>query len=91
MASGKTPGHGLSNGIPIFLDQIIETLTIEQSSDLARSELQVSGLPGGGSISEVGDSAAQHARYVLAQQGFGALSKWCVTTAMSAKRSRISP
>src|SRR6202035_4616239 len=66
MASGKTPGHGLSNGIPIFLDQIIETLTIEQSSDFARSEF-VSGPPGGGSISEVGDSAAEHAEYVLAQ------------------------
>jgi len=50
----------------MFLDQIIETLTIEQSSDLARSEL-VSGLPGGGSSSEVSDSAAQHGRCVLAQ------------------------
>ena len=50
----------------MFLDQIIETLTIEQSSDLARSEL-VSGLPGGGSISEVGDRAAQHGRCLLAQ------------------------
>jgi signal transduction histidine kinase len=61
----KTTDHELSNGIPVFLDQIIETLTIEQSSDLARSEL-VSGLPGGGSISEVGDRAAQHGRCLLA-------------------------
>src|ERR1700693_3407210 len=70
MASGrpepKTTDHELSNGIPMFLDQIIETLTIEQSSDLARSKL-VSGLPGGGSISEVGDRAAQHGRCLLAQ------------------------
>lgn len=62
----RTTDNELTNGIPLFLDQLIDTLTIEQSSNPERSEF-VSGLPGGGSNSEVGEMAALHGRYLLAQ------------------------
>ena len=48
----------LARGIPIFLDQLIETLNIEQTSDAARS-----------SSSEIGAMAALHGRDLL-ERGF---------------------
>lgn len=55
----------LKNGVPIFLDQLIRTLIVEQSSKPMRSQ-RISGLGGGGvAISEIGTSAALHARELL--------------------------
>jgi signal transduction histidine kinase len=56
------------NGIPIFLDQLIKTLTIEQTAESARSRL-LSGSPGGGSSSEIADAATLHGRDLL-KSGF---------------------
>jgi signal transduction histidine kinase len=58
----------LANGIPIFLDQIIETLRIEQTSDRWRSA-ETSGVAGGGTASKIGDAATLHGRALL-DQGF---------------------
>ena len=54
------------HGIPVFLDQLIETLAVEQTSDAVRGRA-VSGAPGGGSVSEVGEMATLHGRELLAQ------------------------
>ncbi len=67
---GNRPGRSateeqLQNGIPLFLDQLIRTLQVEQSSEPLKSEL-ISGPAGGGvALSEVSVSAAQHGKDLL--------------------------
>jgi signal transduction histidine kinase len=60
----------LMHGIPLFLDQLIKTLQVEQTSEPMKSR-KVSGPAGGGTpvLSEMGASAALHGRELL-QQGF---------------------
>jgi signal transduction histidine kinase len=60
----------LTHGIPLFLDQLIKTLQVEQTSEPMRSR-EVSGPAGGGGpvLSEMGAAAALHGRELL-QQGF---------------------
>jgi signal transduction histidine kinase len=60
----------LTHGIPLFLDQLIKTLEVEQTSDPMLSRI-VSGPSGGGNPpqSEMGASAALHGRELM-QQGF---------------------
>jgi signal transduction histidine kinase len=60
----------LVHGIPLFLDQLIKTLQLEQTSDPMRSR-EVSGPSGGAHPvpSEMGAAAALHGRELL-QQGF---------------------
>jgi signal transduction histidine kinase len=58
----------LLHGIPIFIDQLIKTLRIEQSADPARG-LEVSGRPGGGANSEIEVTAALHGREMM-KRGF---------------------
>jgi signal transduction histidine kinase len=69
LASPPT-GAELQHGIPLFLDQLIKTLQVEQTSEPLRS-LSVSGPPGGGRpvLSEIGESAALHGRERL-EHGF---------------------
>ncbi|PWF43119.1 sensor histidine kinase [Massilia glaciei] len=68
---GNRPGRSateaqLQNGIPLFLDQLIRTLRVEQSPQRHNSEL-ISGPAGGGvALSEVSVSAAQHGKDLLA-------------------------
>lgn len=70
----KRPGRSassiqLQNGVPLFLEQLIKTLEIEQTSNPLASRA-VSGHAGGAStLSEVGASAAQHGKALL-QLGF---------------------
>jgi signal transduction histidine kinase len=55
----------LQNGIPLFLDQLIKTLRVEQTSQPMDSR-RISGPSGGGaSPSEIGKSAAEHGRALL--------------------------
>jgi signal transduction histidine kinase len=56
--SKPTTDIKLAHGIPIFLDQLIETLTLEQGSEAPRS-----------STSEIGSMAALHGRDLL-ERGF---------------------
>jgi len=60
----------ITHGIPLFLDQLIKTLEVEQTSEPLRSR-KVSGPAGGGGPwkSELGSTAALHGRELL-QQGF---------------------
>jgi signal transduction histidine kinase len=58
----------LLHGIPIFLDQLIKTLRIEQTSEPMQSR-KVSGITGGGAASEIGTSATLHGRELL-KRGF---------------------
>lgn len=68
---GERPGRSateaqLQSGIPLFLDQLIRTLRVEQSRQPLNSEL-ISGPAGGGvALSEVSVSAAQHGKDLLA-------------------------
>jgi hypothetical protein len=63
-----TPAE-LTHGIPLFLDQLIKTLEVEQTSEPMLSR-RVSGPSGGGPRkSELGTAAALHGRELL-QQGF---------------------
>lgn len=57
-------------GIPLFLDQLVKTLRVEQTSEPMRSR-KVSGPSGGGTpvLSEIGVTAAQHGRELL-QRGY---------------------
>jgi signal transduction histidine kinase len=66
----KTTEDQLKYGIPIFLDQLIKTLKVEQTTQPMRSRT-VSGPSGGGkpTTSEIGESATQHGRELM-QQGF---------------------
>jgi signal transduction histidine kinase len=55
----------LQNGVPLFLDQLIRTLRMEQTSAPMNSR-KISGPSGGGaSLSEIGETAAQHGRELL--------------------------
>jgi signal transduction histidine kinase len=56
-------GNELDHGVPIFLDQLIETLTIEQASEPLRNRMG-SDLPRA-SVSEIGSIAALHGRDLL--------------------------
>ena len=59
----------LEHGIPLFLDQLIKTLRVEQTSEPMRSR-KVSGPSGGNPVlSEIGAAAARHGRELL-QHGF---------------------
>lgn len=60
----------LEHGVPLFLDQLIKTLRVEQTSEPLRSR-KVSGPSGGGGavFSEIGASATLHGRELL-QRGF---------------------
>ena len=64
-----TPAE-LTHGIPLFLDQLIKTLEVEQTANPMLSR-KVSGPAGGGNQvpSEMGAAAALHGRELL-QQGF---------------------
>jgi signal transduction histidine kinase len=65
----KVAGEGLAHGIPRFLDQLIKTLEVEQTSEPMRSR-RVSGPAGGGAVvSEIAATAALHGRE-LSEQGF---------------------
>jgi len=56
----------LQNGVPLFLDQLIQTLRTEQTSKPMDSR-RISGPSGGGaSISEIGQAAALHGRELMA-------------------------
>jgi signal transduction histidine kinase len=65
----KVAGQHLAHGIPRFLDQLIKTLEVEQTSEPMRSR-RVSGPAGGGAVvSEIAATAALHGRE-LSEQGF---------------------
>jgi signal transduction histidine kinase len=59
----KATGRELEHGIPLFLDQLITTLRVEQTSEPKLSR-KVSGLAGGGppGASEIGATATLHGR-----------------------------
>lgn len=65
-ASAKENAHG----VPLFLDQLIKTLQVEQSSQPFLSHI-VSGPAGGGAptLSELGETAARHGRELM-DRGF---------------------
>jgi signal transduction histidine kinase len=66
----RATGRELEHGIPHFLDQLITTLRLEQTSEPKRSR-RVSGPSDGGALgaSEIGATAALHGRELL-QQGY---------------------
>jgi len=65
----KLASQELAHGIPRFLDQLIKTLEVEQTSEPMRSR-RVSGPAGGGAVvSEIAATAALHGRE-LSEQGF---------------------
>jgi signal transduction histidine kinase len=65
----KGAGKELAHGIPSFLDQLIKTLEVEQTSEPMRSR-KISGPSGGGAVvSEIAATAALHGRE-LSEQGF---------------------
>jgi len=67
--SPKGAGKELAYGVPSFLDQLIKTLEVEQTSEPMRSR-RVSGPSGGGAVvSEIAATAALHGRE-LSEQGF---------------------
>src|SRR6185437_3181977 len=66
------PAHGpLEHGIPLFIEQLIETLQVEHVREpLARGEISTSHSEGGApKFSEIGGSAVQHGRELL-KRGF---------------------
>ena len=64
--SATTTPDELRHGIPMFLDQLIKTLEIEQTHHPLRSR-KVSGPAGGGKpvLSEIGETAARHGKALL--------------------------
>jgi signal transduction histidine kinase len=65
----KVADEQLAHGIPRFLDQLIKTLEVEQTSEPMLSR-RVSGPSGGGAVvSEIAATAALHGRE-LSEQGF---------------------
>ncbi len=64
----KATDHELVHGIPIFLDQLIKTLTLEQASDPPQPSLEP-GISGKTSASGIREIAALHGRDLL-EQGF---------------------
>ena len=69
-APPKSTDTEAAHGIPRFLDQIIKTLLVEQTSDPVQSH-KISGPAGGGSwvTSEIGSTARLHAHELL-QHGY---------------------
>jgi signal transduction histidine kinase len=63
----RATGNELDHGVPIFLDQLIETLAIEQASEPPRNR-NASDVPRA-SVSEIGSTAALHGRDLL-EQGY---------------------
>jgi signal transduction histidine kinase len=63
----KVTDNALAHGIPIFLDQLIETLTIEQASEPLQRQMTPD-VPRS-SVSEIGSMAALHGRDLL-ERGF---------------------
>jgi signal transduction histidine kinase len=63
-------GAGISDGVPMFFDQVIKTLVLEKSPEPLLS-CKVSGPAGGDKpvLSEIGESAARHGRELL-RRGF---------------------
>lgn len=56
----------LSNGIPLFLDQLTRTLQAEEAGDANASSERISGLAGGDhALSEIGVSATAHGRQLM--------------------------
>ena len=71
IAAARAPDRdalSISDGIPLFLDQLIETLAIEQTGDCARSR-SISGISGGGTPSEIADTATARSRELI-KSGF---------------------
>jgi signal transduction histidine kinase len=68
-SNSRRPAEELEYGITVFLDQLIKTLTIEQTVTPSDSRV-VSGPSGGGNLdlSEMGTAAAKHGRELM-QQG----------------------
>jgi signal transduction histidine kinase len=66
-AEPKAAGNELAHGVPIFLDQLVETLSIEQASEPLRRRM-ASDVPRA-SVSEIGSMAALHGRELL-ERGF---------------------
>jgi len=66
----KASALELEHGVPLFLDQLVRTLQVEQALDPLGSQ-KISGTSGGerSSASEMGIAAAQHGRELL-QRGF---------------------
>src|ERR1044071_51556 len=64
----KATDAELEYGIPMFLDQLINTLQMESVPGPTRSR-EVSGTSGGGALSEIGVTAARHGLELL-QHGF---------------------
>lgn len=64
----KSTDELLLHGIPSFIDQLTETLRIEQSSEPMQSRA-ISGRAGGGGPSEIGATATLHGRELL-ERGF---------------------
>src|SRR5476651_618777 len=68
MVAARSPAKAtdaeLADGIPIFLDQIIETLRVEQNLESGRSA-EISGVAGGGTTSLIGENATLHGRTLL--------------------------
>lgn len=63
--SRNATNEQLQNGVPMFLNQLIRTLRIEQTSNPMDSR-EISGPSGGGSaVSEMGVTAIQHGRALL--------------------------
>ncbi|MEO6757967.1 MAG: HAMP domain-containing sensor histidine kinase [Saprospiraceae bacterium] len=68
-SSPKVTEAELEHGIPLFLDQLIKTLQLEQTSQPKRS-CEFSGPAGGEtSVSKMGEAAAQHGRELM-DRGF---------------------
>ena len=69
-ATPKTTDEQLAHGVPLFIDQIIKTLQMEQTSEPMQSR-KVSGPSGGGTsvTSEIGTTARLHAHELL-QHGY---------------------
>ena len=66
-AAPNTRDEKLAFGIGFFLDQLIETLAVEQAPDPRMRSRQISGPSGGAMsyLSEMGDTATKHGRELL--------------------------
>jgi hypothetical protein len=64
----KPTDNDLTHGIPMFLDQLIETLTIERASEQVRGSAAADSVPRA-YASEIGSMAALHGRDLL-ERGF---------------------
>lgn len=60
----KATAEQLYNGVPMFLNQLIQTLLLEQTSTPMDSR-EISGPSGGGAVSVMGVTAATHGRDLL--------------------------